>query len=93
MRGREQQRADAVRARRRVALADLGQERAPGDDRGDADRDVDDEDPAPVDLDQQPADRRAERGGDAADRRPDPDRDRALLGRERGQDADRAWSG
>ena len=57
------------------------------DDRGEhPDRDVDDEDPAPAELHEQAADRRAERRRDAADGRPDADRRRPLLGREGGQD-------
>ena len=56
-------------------------------ERGDqADRHVDEEDPVPADLHEEAADRRAEGGGDAGDRRPDADRDRALLGREGGQE-------
>ena len=64
--GGDREHADRVRRRARVGLADLV-EPAVGDRRDrQPDRDVDDEDPAPVGLDQQPADRRAERGGDAA---------------------------
>lgn len=57
------------------------------DDCGDdPDRDVDDEDPAPAELHQQTPDRRSERRGDAADGRPDADRQRPLLDREGGED-------
>ncbi len=50
-----------------------GQYAGPHGDGGDADRDVDDEHPAPVGLDQQSAEDRSEAGGDPADRGPGPD--------------------
>jgi hypothetical protein len=54
-------------------FADLVED-ADGEDGGDdSDRNVDEEDPVPSELDQEAADGWAEGGGDAADRRPDGD--------------------
>ncbi|MGY4254457.1 hypothetical protein ACVI1L_001525 [Bradyrhizobium sp. USDA 4516] len=65
----------------------------PADDQcDDADRDIDDEDPAPVEGDQHASRERAQCGGKAADRRPGAHRPGALLGRKRRQQqADRGW--
>ncbi len=72
-------------------VAALGHEEAPGDQRDDHDRQVDEEDPAPVGvLDQPAAGDRADRDPDAGDAGPDPDRLAALVrGERRGQDRQR----
>ncbi len=52
-----------------------------------ADRDVDEEDPAPAEvLGEETADERADRQRERGDARPDPDRHPALARRERGRD-------
>ena len=71
--GGDQHRAQRVGRGHRVA-GHLGQPAPADDQRGHADRDVDEEHPPPARGDQQAADDRAERGGEAADRRPGPDR-------------------
>ena len=83
-RQREDHRAEQVGALLGRVLALLEQPRR-GDAGRDADGQVDQEHQAPADLDEQAADRRTGRRGDAADRRPDPDREAALVRRELGQ--------
>ena len=62
-----------------------------GDERGDADGHIDEEDPTPVDVcDQRAADGRAGQRRQACDTAPDPERRAAPLRREdRGQDRQR----
>ena len=68
-------------------VARLVDEQEAGGDGQDADGDVDEEDPAPVDvLGQQPADERADRERERRDAGPDADRGAALAGRERRRD-------
>jgi len=50
---------------------------------GGPDRQVDEEDPAPADVGQQPAEQRAKRGGDAGHGAPDAKRHAAFLALER----------
>ena len=69
----------ACRARRPLVAA-LVQDPHRPHDRDDADRDVDEEDQAPADLDEEAAERRAGGGCEPADRGPDADRAGALLG-------------
>ena len=56
----------------RPACPDVGGAAPSDDERGDADRDVDQEDPTPTGRHQQTADHRSERGGQAAGRGPGP---------------------
>ena len=83
-RDREERGAEQIGALgRRVAhLAELAD---PEDEGEHAEGEVDQEDPAPAGLDQQAADRRAERGGGAADGRPQPDGRALALGTEGGE--------
>ena len=82
---RELQRADPIGTSPEVRLPNLVQ-RAPRDECGrQADRHVDEEDPAPAELEQDPADPRTERRGDTPDGRPDPHRDGPLLGGKAGR--------
>ena len=66
------------RARARL-VARAGHRRGRGQQGDQPDRDVDQEHPPPGRVDQQPADGRAERGGQGAGRGPDPHRPRAVL--------------
>ena len=73
--------ADQVGQPRGARVADLGREPQREHDRDQAERDVDEEDQPPADLDQQAAERRRDRRADGADARPRADHRRALLGR------------
>ena len=77
---------EAGQVERHLRAAALGQ--AARGERGgrQADRDVDPEDPVPVErLDDDAAEQRPERDADAGDRRPQAERGRAALGREGGR--------
>src|SRR5207253_1527039 len=72
--------SEEIEAPIRRCVARLGHEQPGGGEPDDADRDVDVEDPVPVDrFDQRPADEWAERETDSGDADPDPDRGRALT--------------
>jgi hypothetical protein len=77
-RRQQQHRRDPVRQPAPRGRAHLRQDPSARDQRGQPDRHVDEEDPAPVDADQQPADRRPGGGGDRGDPGPDPDHHRVL---------------
>ena len=70
---------------RHVVAGNLGQPPQAERQRREAERQVDDEDPAPAEGDQHAADHRTEGRGQAADRGPGADRAAALLGREGGE--------
>ena len=65
-----------------VGVTDLVEHAHAEHERHQGERQVDEEDPAPAGLDQQPADRGAEGGGRAADGRPQADRRTLALGTE-----------
>ena len=81
--GDRQQRGPGQVGLVRGGILDLAQHPYPDHQGGQAEREVHQEDPAPTGLDQDPSDRRAERGGGPAHGRPQPDGG-SLAGRAEG---------
>ncbi len=81
----EQRRAGEVGEALAVGIARLAQHTCREHSRDQADGEVDQENPTPAGLDQEPADRRAGGRGDRAGRRPDCHRERALLSSKLGE--------